>query len=51
MAAGKLMQCVRAPFGALLLSWWPWLQKSIAGIDVTEDAVNLYYYLKAKSTV
>ena len=26
-------------------------QKSLAGIDVSEDAVNLYYYLKAKSTV
>ena len=26
-------------------------QKSIAGIDVEEDAVNLYYFLKAKSTV
>ena len=27
------------------------VQKSIAGIDVEEDAVNLYYFLKAKSTV
>lgn len=27
------------------------LQTSMSGISVTEDAVNLYYYLKAKSVV
>ena len=27
------------------------LQTSMSGISVTEDAVNLYYFLKAKSTV
>ncbi len=26
-------------------------QKSMSGIAVSEDAVNMYYYLKAKSTV
>ena len=29
----------------------PTLQTSMSGISVTEDAVNLYYYLKAKSVV
>ena len=27
------------------------VQKSMSGISVSEDAVNMYYYLKAKSTV
>ena len=27
------------------------LQTSMSGIAVTEDAVNLYYYMKAKSVV
>jgi hypothetical protein len=27
------------------------MQKSMSGIAVSEDAVNMYYYLKAKSTV
>ena len=37
------MQCVRAPFGALLLSWWPWLQKApapkVMGFDASKAGV------------
>ena len=29
----------------------PLLQTSMSGISVGDDAVNLYYFLKAKSTV